>query len=106
MRIGSKRYRHPVLVVDSFVDPERFQGTVYTANGWKELGLTDGWGRHARDCYVKHGKPKRLFVREPKHGGGHSILTAVTVPANITWAARSWTARPTKFPSPANSSNN
>lgn len=58
-----QKYGHPVLVVESFVDPERFQGTVYSANGWQELGLTDGWGRHARDYYVKHGKPKRLFVR-------------------------------------------
>jgi len=59
-----QRYGHPILVVESFVDPEQFRGTVYTANGWQELGLTDGWGRHARDYYVKHDKPKRLFVRE------------------------------------------
>jgi len=58
------RYGHPVLVVESFVDPEQFCGTVYTANGWEELGPTDGWGRQARDYYVKHDKPKRLFVRE------------------------------------------
>lgn len=58
------RYGHPVGVVETFVDPEQFCGTVYTANGWKELGQTDGWGRHRRDYYVKHDKPKRLFVRE------------------------------------------
>lgn len=57
-------YAHPVLVVETFVDPEQFCGTVYTANGWQELGQTDGWGRHRRDYYVKHDKPKRLFVRE------------------------------------------
>jgi len=59
-----KSYGHPALVVESFVDPEQFCGTVYTANGWQELGLTDGWGRHGRDYYVKHDKPKRLFVKE------------------------------------------
>lgn len=58
------RYGHPVLVVETFVDPEQFCGTVYSANGWSELGQTDGWGRHQRDYYVKHDKPKRLFVRE------------------------------------------
>jgi hypothetical protein len=57
-------YGHPVLVVESFVDPEQFCGTVYTANGWTELGKTDGCGRHQRDYYVRHDKPKRLFVRE------------------------------------------
>jgi hypothetical protein len=57
-------YGHPVLVVETFVDPEQFCGTVYTANGWEELGQTDGHGRHQRDYYVQHDKPKRLFVRE------------------------------------------
>jgi hypothetical protein len=58
------RYAHRVLVVETFVDPEEFCGTVYTANGWEELGKTDGAGRHQRDYYVRHDKPKRLFVRE------------------------------------------
>ena len=58
------RYGHPVLVAETFVDPEQFNGTVYTAQGWRELGLTDGWGRCRRDYYVQHDKPKRLFVRE------------------------------------------
>jgi Domain of unknown function (DUF4338)/DDE_Tnp_1-associated len=57
------QYGHPVEVVETFVDPEQFCGTVYTASGWKELGQTDGWGRCQRDYYVKHDKPKRLFVR-------------------------------------------
>ena len=30
-----ERYGHPVLVVETFVDPSRFSGTVYTAAGWK-----------------------------------------------------------------------
>ena len=58
------RYGHPVLIVETFVDLEQFCGTVYTANGWEELGPTDGSGRHQRDYYVRHDKPKRLFVRE------------------------------------------
>ncbi|HEY7618056.1 MAG TPA: ISAs1 family transposase [Terriglobales bacterium] len=57
------RYGHPVEIVETFVDPEQFCGTVYTASGWTELGQTDGWGRMRRDYYVKHDKPKRLFVR-------------------------------------------
>jgi hypothetical protein len=56
-------YGHPVEVVETFVDPEQFCGTVYTASGWMGLGQTDGWGRSRRDYYVKHDKPKRLFVR-------------------------------------------
>jgi hypothetical protein len=58
------QYGHPILIVETFVDPEQFCGTVYTANNWVELGKTDGWGRHQRDYYVKHDRPKQLFVRE------------------------------------------
>jgi hypothetical protein len=58
------RYDHPVVLVETFVDPEQFCGTVYTASGWQELGQTDGFGRVRRDFYVEHNKPKRLFARE------------------------------------------
>ncbi|MCI0354758.1 MAG: ISAs1 family transposase, partial [Acidobacteria bacterium] len=57
------QYGHPVEIVETFVDPAQFCGTVYTASGWMELGQTDGWGRVRRDYYVKHDQPKRLFVR-------------------------------------------
>lgn len=67
------RYGHPVVIVETFVDPEQFCGTVYTANGWEEQGTTDGWGRHQRDYYVKHNKPKRLFVRELCHNARRSL---------------------------------
>lgn len=58
------RYDHPVLIVETFVDPERFQGTVYQASGWSELGRTKGNGRRSRDYYENHNRPKRLFARE------------------------------------------
>ena len=67
------QYGHPIVVVETFVDPEEFCGTVYTANNWVELGLTDGWGRNRRDYYVKHDKPKQLFVRELKPGACRSL---------------------------------
>ena len=58
------RYNHPVLIVETFVDPERFQGTVYQASGWTELGRTQGHGRKSRDYYEDHNRPKRLLARE------------------------------------------
>ena len=58
-----ERYGHPVLVVETFVDPSRFSGTVYTAAGWEELGLTQGNSRKSRDYYEPNGQPKRLFVK-------------------------------------------
>jgi hypothetical protein len=75
------RYGHPVLVVETFVDPEKFNGTVYTAQGWQEAGLTDGWGRCQRDFYVQHDKPKRLFVREVVKNARRSLQAEHLRPA-------------------------
>jgi hypothetical protein len=92
------RYGHPVEVVETFVDPEQFCGTVYTASGWTELGQTDGWGRCQRDYYVKHDKPKRLFVRPLRRNSCRSLqaehlkpdlaLVEVKVPPRCTKRAR------------------
>ena len=70
------RYGHPVLLVETFVDPAHFAGTLYTASGWTELGQTDGTGRHARDFYVRHDQPKRLFGRELVKNARRSLQAA------------------------------
>jgi len=59
-----QQYGHPLAAVETFVDPAHFQGTLYKAGGWTELGMTRGCGRVGRDYYERHNKPKRLFVRE------------------------------------------
>jgi hypothetical protein len=74
-------YDHPVLVVETVVDPALFCGTGYTANGWEELGPTDGSGRHRRDYCVRHDKPKRLFVRELCRQARRSLQAAPLKPA-------------------------
>jgi len=74
-------YGHPVLVVETVVDPALFCGTGYTANGWEELGPTDGSGRHRRDYCVRHDKPKRLFVRELCRQARRSLQAAPLKPA-------------------------
>jgi len=75
------RYGHPVVLVETFVDPEQFCGTVYTANGWQELGQTDGFGRVRRDFYVQHNKPKRLFARELCRNARRSLQAERLKPA-------------------------
>jgi hypothetical protein len=77
------RYGHPVALVETFVDPEQFCGTVYTASGWQELGQTDGFGRVRRDFYVEHHKPKRLFACELCKNARRSLQADSLKPA---WA--------------------
>lgn len=55
---------HPVVFVETFVDPHHYQGTTYKVSGWTPLGTTAGWQRSAVDFYEKHEDPKHLWVRE------------------------------------------
>jgi hypothetical protein len=57
-----RRYGHPLLLAETFVDSARFRGTCYRAAGWVALGPTRGFGR-TRGGYVAHGHPKLVFVR-------------------------------------------
>src|ERR1017187_7179572 len=38
-------YAHPLYLLETFVDPERFRGTCYLAANWKVLGETAGRGK-------------------------------------------------------------
>jgi hypothetical protein len=59
-----KRWGHPIALVESFVDPNLYQGTAYKVSGWSYLGKTAGWKRDADDFYVKNEAPKQIWVRE------------------------------------------
>lgn len=58
-----QRYGHPIVLAETFVDPEQFRGTTYQCSGWLQLGRTQGYGRHSQDYYLKHDKPKQLWVK-------------------------------------------
>ena len=55
------RFKHPLLLLETFVDPGRFHGTIYKAANWHELGLTQGFSRTAQ-AYQANGSPKLVFV--------------------------------------------
>lgn len=41
------KYGHPIHLVETFVERERFAGTCYRAAGWSALGATTGRGRNS-----------------------------------------------------------
>jgi len=41
-------YHHPIVFLETFVDPERFRGTCYRAANWIHLGVTKGVGKASR----------------------------------------------------------
>jgi len=43
-----KKYNHPLYMLETFVEDNRFKGTCYKAANWKYLGKTKGRGRYDR----------------------------------------------------------
>jgi predicted transposase YbfD/YdcC len=58
------RWKHPVVLAETFVDPEEYRGTGYKVSGWSQLGHTRGWKRSAVDFYQPHDRPKQVWIRE------------------------------------------
>ena len=56
------QFGHPVLLVETFVDPQRFRGTCYRAANWQALGRTRGFARCGQDYYTDTKHPKELWV--------------------------------------------
>ena len=58
---------HPIVLVETFVDPARFSGVCYRAAGWQEIGRTRGFARR-NGGWAHHGHPKLILVRELTRG--------------------------------------
>jgi hypothetical protein len=59
-----ERWGHPLAAVETFVDPQLYQGTAYKVSGWSQLGPTSGFKRSAVDFYEAHDRPKQVWLRE------------------------------------------
>lgn len=66
------RYGHPVWLMESFVDQERFAGTSYRAAGWIFLGQTTGRTRQDRQRTLRS-SIKTIWVR-PLHSDFRKLL--------------------------------
>ena len=87
------RFGHAAVLLETFVDPARFAGTIYRAANWRRLGRTRGY-RRVRGGYSEAADaPKLVFVRPlvsdararltrpallpaDRHGGSKLMLSA------------------------------
>ena len=67
------RYGHPVWLVETFVNEERFAGTAYRAAGWLPVGRTTGRTRQDRHRTIQT-PVKTVWVRA-LHSQFHTLLT-------------------------------
>lgn len=56
------KYGHPIDLVETFVERERFAGTCYRAAGWMSVGATTGRGRNAPSL-APQGPVKEVYLR-------------------------------------------
>ena len=59
-----KKFGHPVLLLETFVNPTLFQGTVYKAANWNYVGDTKGYRRTSKGYSDKQLSPKMVFVKQ------------------------------------------
>ena len=56
-------FGHPIALLETFVDPQRFQGTIYKAANWIYVGNTKGFQRTRQGYSNTAQSPKMVFVK-------------------------------------------
>jgi hypothetical protein len=80
-RDWEETFGHPVVLLETFVDPQRFQGTIYKASNWVYVGNTKGFRRTRLGYTATPQSPKMVFVK-PLQANARELLsrTVLTPP--------------------------
>jgi SRSO17 transposase len=55
------KYNCRPLIIETFVDPEHFEGTIYKASNWIKVGETSGYTKKGSE-YKYHGNCKEIYL--------------------------------------------
>ena len=56
-------FGHPIVLLETFVDPQRFKGTIYKAANWIYVGKTKGFQRTPKGYSQTAPSPKLVFLK-------------------------------------------
>jgi hypothetical protein len=56
-------FGHPIVLLETFVDPQKFHGTIYKAANWIYVGNTKGFHRTRQGYSATAQSPKMVFVK-------------------------------------------
>jgi len=73
-------FGHGVVLVETFVDPQRFRGTVYRAANWVYVGNTKGFHRTRLGYTATPQSPKMVFVKPLRADARQLLSQAVLAP--------------------------
>ena len=68
-----------MLLLETFVDPARFKGTIYKADNWTAVGNSKGFHRHAKGYSDTADSPKMVFVK-PLRPDAQTLLSQTMLP--------------------------
>lgn len=73
-------FGHPLLLLETFVDPQRHRGTLYQAANWTYVGDTRGFRRRQGGYSDQVHTPKKVFLRS-LHPQARALLCQAELPA-------------------------
>lgn len=74
-------FGHPLVLLETFVDPKRFRGTIYKAANWIYVGETKGFHRTRKGYSATAQSPKMVFVKPLKSNAQALLSQPVLKPA-------------------------
>ena len=83
-----KVFGHPVVLLETFVDPQRFQGTVYRAANWLYVGNTKGFRRTRHGYTATAQSPKMLFIKPLQADARVLLCQAILKPPYCTGGSK------------------
>ena len=75
-----KVFGHPVVLLETFVDPQRYRGTVYRAANWILCGETKGFSRIRHGYTTTAQSPKMVFLK-PLQADARALLCGAILKA-------------------------
>lgn len=68
------KFGYPLLLLETFVDPDRFHGTIYRASNWQLVGSTKGH-RRTREGYSERTQSSKLVFMLPLQRNARTLLS-------------------------------
>lgn len=81
-----KEYKQPLLILETFVDPQRYRGSCYAADNWQHVGQSKGINKideetgeyyktHAKHYFIKELNPESIKALSSSSSYTHPLLT-------------------------------
>jgi len=75
-----ERFGHSIVLLETFVDPKRFHGTIYKASNWLYVGDTKGFRRTREGYSARTQVPKMVFL-QPLQANAQLLLSQPVLPS-------------------------